>query len=205
MIRDAPSRQSPPPAIDSQATCSWRTPTPSASATTGIRNAVADAVVAPIRPAAVAVSTLATRCRRRRARAARATARGVQCASSTRGNPSGAVSSSATPSARQITGRAPLRCCSGRARLTRDAVRDERRDDQHDARALLLDPPPAEIPGSAISTAPSEARPRARRATPRDGIRRARMLATARRRAASRRSACRSAPTTRAVRRTETC
>jgi hypothetical protein len=45
------------PGRDSAATCSPRTRTPSSSATGGIRKAVADALVAPTRPAAITVST----------------------------------------------------------------------------------------------------------------------------------------------------
>src|SRR5689334_5664876 len=58
-ISQAPVRQIAAPAIDSGATRSCRTRTPSSSATTGIRNVVADAVVAPIRPAPIAASTFA--------------------------------------------------------------------------------------------------------------------------------------------------
>jgi len=47
-----------------------------------------------------------------------ATGRADQCAPRTAGTPNGAVSTSATNCARQITGSAPLRCCSGPARLT---------------------------------------------------------------------------------------
>ena len=42
---------------------------------------------------------------------------GVHCASSRAGRPSGAVTIVATPSVRHTTGSAPLRSCSGRARL----------------------------------------------------------------------------------------
>src|SRR5262245_63713827 len=50
-INHAPLRQIAAPAIDTAATCSLRTQTPRTSATTGMRNVVADAVVAPMRPA----------------------------------------------------------------------------------------------------------------------------------------------------------
>jgi hypothetical protein len=51
-ISPAPARQSLPPAIAIEATASPRTITPSNSATTGIRNVVEEARVAPSLPAA---------------------------------------------------------------------------------------------------------------------------------------------------------
>ena len=105
----AATRLMPPPTTDSAATCSPRTITPSSSATTGIRNA------APRRGHAetagrhrhdhVGNARAETAEREHRQHGARRPV-GVQRA----GTPRGAVSTSATPSARQRTGRAPLRC-----------------------------------------------------------------------------------------------
>ena len=85
--------------------------------------------------------------------------------------------------------------------VERDAVGDQRRHDQRRRRTRCSAPPSA---GSAITTAPPKptTRPttcRARAADARAG------WPPRRRRAASRRSTSRSAPTTRAARRTETC
>ena len=92
--------------------------------------------------------------------------------------PSGAVSSTDAPSARQITGSAPLRCCSGPATLYAKP---------YDVSANTISSTPnawpspgsgAATPGHAISTAP--VKPTARpTSTPRAGRRRASRLATA--------------------------
>jgi len=55
----APSRQIAAPISETVVTRSWRITTPRINATTGMKNAAIDALVAPIRPAAVAVSTWA--------------------------------------------------------------------------------------------------------------------------------------------------
>lgn len=52
-ISQAPATQTTPPNTESIATCSPRTTTPSTSATAGMRKAVAEARVAPTRPAAI--------------------------------------------------------------------------------------------------------------------------------------------------------
>ena len=88
-----------------------------ASATAGMKNVVADARVAPIRPAATATSTLAMPVPSAPSASMHSAARTVHLAWSSAGRPSGAVRTRATARARHTTGSAPLRCCSGRARL----------------------------------------------------------------------------------------
>src|SRR5689334_9753621 len=107
----------PAPAIEIHDTRSCRRPTPSASATTGMKKLLIDAIVAPIRPAAVAVITYAMPVPPAPSAISDAAGHGDQWPASTAGTPSGAVRITATPSARQITGNAPLRCCSGPDRL----------------------------------------------------------------------------------------
>jgi hypothetical protein len=56
-IKQAPATQTAAPRIDSRATCSCRTSTPSTSATGGMRKAVDEARVDPTRPAATVMTT----------------------------------------------------------------------------------------------------------------------------------------------------
>ena len=75
-----------------------------------MKNAVAEASVAPSRPAAVAITTFATQVPKAPRASIDSPARTVHSAWSSAGNPSGAVRITETASARQTTGRAPLRC-----------------------------------------------------------------------------------------------
>ena len=94
---------------------------------------MAEAFVAPMRPAAVAVRMVAMAVppapRHNMARAGRS----AHSPFNTSGNPSGAVRINAMKSARHTTGMAPLRCCSGRAMLSAMPYEIERRHDQADA------------------------------------------------------------------------
>src|SRR6185312_6955285 len=117
-INHAPVTATAAPATASAATCSPRSVTPSSSATGAIRKLVADARVAPTRPVATVSKTYATPVPSAPSAINDSSGSGDQCARARSGMPSGAVSTSATACARQITGNAPLRCCSGPATLS---------------------------------------------------------------------------------------
>ena len=105
--------------------------TPRRRATTGVMKTVPAARAAPTRPAAVAIRTNATPVPSapRRAATAPATATTARAARRER---RAARSGSPTPSARQTTGSAPLRCWSGRAKLSANRT-TQRGEDQHHA------------------------------------------------------------------------
>src|ERR1017187_4721676 len=147
----APTRQTALPSTDSSATLSWRTITPRTRATTGIRNVVAEARVAPSLPAATAMTTWATPVPRAPSARREAAGPGIHRAAKRSGNPNGAVNTSATIWARQMTGKAPLRSCSGLAILSANP---------YETIAARISPTPATllcpspIDGRAVTTVP---------------------------------------------------
>jgi hypothetical protein len=124
-MSQAPATHTAAPSTDRAATCSFRTTTPSTSATGGMRKAAAEARVDPTRPAAIVINTNATPVPRTPNASNASTGPVAQWAWTRSRIPSGAVNSSAAAWAHQITGRAPFRCWSGRARLEADQNADE--------------------------------------------------------------------------------
>src|SRR5437868_10955273 len=106
-IIHAPARQTAPPTIERRATCSWRSNTPRSNATGGMRNVAPEAWIAPTRPAATVKITFAMLVPNAPNAISDSTGTRDQCARGISTMPNGAVSRTAHPRARQITGSAP--------------------------------------------------------------------------------------------------